>query len=187
MLPPRRTHRKEGHAVPRLRAEAEPRLGTAQAKIPLADQDQRLLRVLRQRVQRGEFMIDLAAEKSDPEIKRRLHRIEAFLQIGALLLGDPMDRDATRLHRAPVFERIDISDHRAKPVTRRQRQIAAAIRRVGLGREIERGGERGGGNRPATDERDRPFGAIENPAQFQSLTTTAETLFLGEPSISLSE
>lgn len=72
-------------------------------------------------------------------------------------------------------------------MARGQRQIRAAIRRVDLGCEAERGGERGGGGRPAADQRDRTLGAIEDPAQFQSLMTTAETLFFGEPSISLSE
>ena len=67
-----------------------------------------------------------------------------------------------------------------------QRVVAAAVGRDRLGRERQRRGELGRRDRPAADQRYWTAGVVEDAA-CQSRITTAEMLFLGEPSITRSE
>ena len=114
--------------------------------------------------------------------------VEAFLEVGRLLLGEPVDRDARR--RAGLRDR---SSESMSPITAasrdpgRQRHVAAAVGGHDLGREGERRRERARGDRAAADQGYRAGGVVEGAADCQSRITTAEMLFFGEPSMSLSE
>ena len=166
--------------------------GQSKAEIRAADQHHGPGGMPDQPVHRREVMIDPAAEKAEPDEERRLHRVEALLQVGRVLLADLEDRHARGAQALGVAEQIHVADHRPEGVPLGQRVISAAVRRHRLGRQRQRLRQLARLHRPAADQRHRPRGADEDAAHggggaCQSRITTAEMLFLGEPSITLSE
>ena len=179
-------HRKQRH--PRARRRVEGELGRAEeTQVAAADQDDRPRAVPHQRVHRGEVMVDAAAEKTETEDQRRRDRTQAFLQVGAVLLGDLVERHAPRAQRVGVAQRVHVADHRRKSAPAGQDHVAAAVRRHRHRRDRQRRGELVRVDRPAADQRDRPGRPDERRGHCQGWIATAEMLFCGEPSISRSE
>lgn len=98
-----------------------------------------------------------------------------------------MDGHAARAQSVGAGERIHVADHRAQRRPLGQGAVAAAIGGDELGRERQGRGELRRHDRAAADQRDRAARPVEHRHQGQSRITTAEMLFFGEPSISLSE
>lgn len=133
------------------------------------------------------MMVDPPAEEPEPEEQRGLDRIEAFLEIGAVLLGDGVDRHPPRPQRGGAPERIHVPDHRREVAAPREGEIPTPVRRHRLGRERQRLGEARGIDRPRPDQGDRTGRAMQDRPQFQGAIATAEIEFCGDPSMILSE
>ncbi len=98
-----------------------------------------------------------------------------------------MDRDPGGAQGSGIAHRIHVADHGRQPEARGQRYVGAAVRGHDLGREGERRRERARWHRAAADQGYWAGSAVEGVEVCQSRITTAETLFFGEPSMSLSE
>ncbi len=180
-----RCHREERERNSRAEADRETP-GAEQAEPALAQQHDLSVGVLRERVHRGELVVEPAAEEAHADEERRLDRIEALLEVGGILLREAMDRDPCPLEARGILQRIEVADDGADACAARQRHVAAAVGGDGFRRQRKGGGEMPPVDRTAADQRYWGGEAVEG-AGCQSRTTTAETLFFGDPSMSLSE
>jgi len=70
--------------------------------------------VPRERVHRREVVVEPPAEKAEADEQRRLDRVEAFFEVGGLLLLQPVHRHPRPLERGNVPQRVEVADDGAE-------------------------------------------------------------------------